>query len=493
MKTMLSAFFFCVFAVAGCYRYPAVPSSVAGSTYTGRPADGSSRSVALRRHLEGLKVLTLAEAQRLALENNPDFLAAWHSVSAARMALCQRRGEYSPVLSADFSLSNRHAWTGQVLRGTEPSDSRTDTFSTSTAVRADWLLFDGFGRLNRLRAASDELDRRSALRENTRRILLRQVAYAYNTVLLAIEERRIAEEDRRFQTTSLEDARSKFAAGRVARSSVLNFEILRNNAEARMIAADYVYEAAVYALALLMGCEEGTLPPPLKFESGFGDLPAELPSVELYLDSALAARPDLRASRADVRRAYRLVLLAYADYFPVINAFAAFGVSTARNSFHGYSTRRSATGATNLSFSYGLTAELTVFDGLRRYNAVRERKAQLAAAELGLAGEWFTVVGEVRAAHANYLQAVKCADLYRRNSELSRKQRELVMDQYRSGYCEITRLNEAQRDLVSAEANLATSRINIYNAVAELEAAIGGAATAAGTGVPSRNAPAPEQ
>ena len=459
--------------VAGCCRYPAVPASVTGDTYTRRAGAENTAGETLRGHLERLDVLTLAEAQRIALEHNPGYIAARHAVVAARMALYQRRGEYFPVVSAAFGLSNRHSWTGQVLHGTERSDSRTDNFSTATSVHADWLLFDGFGRLNRMMAAAAAFDAQSELYADRRRELLRLVAFAYNAVLLAVEDCRIAEEDRKFQEESLRDARHKFDAGKVDRSSVLNFEILRNSAEVRRIAAEYSYEIALYALAVLMGCEEGTLPPSLKFESSFGSTFPELPAVEVYLDAALASRPDLKAARAEVRRACYVVRLAYADYFPVVRAFADFGFTTSRNDFYAYAVRKPRSSSNNLSFAYGFTADLMIFNGLQRYNAVRERKARLAAAELGLSANWFAVVGEVRAAYANYRQAVKCADLYQRTRDLSQKQRDLVQDQYRTGYCEITRLNEAQRDLVDAEVSYATSRINILNALAQLEFATG--------------------
>ena len=473
MKSLIA--FALLVCIAGCYRYPAVPASVTGDSYTRRAgaSEENGASAALRKHLEQLDLLSLAEAQRIALEHNPGYIASYHAVDAARMVLYQRRGEYFPVLSAAFGLANRHSWTGQVLRGTERSDSRTDTFTTTTSVRADWLLFDGFGRLNRMRAASADLERQGELYGNSRRSLLLQVSKAYNAVLLAIENCRIADEDRKFQEESLRDARHKFDAGKVARSNVLNFEILRNSAEVRGIAAEYSREVALYALAVLMGVEEGMLPPSLKFESSYGETFPELPADEVYLDAALAARPDLKAARAEVRRACFLVRLAYADYFPVVRAFADLSYNTSRNDHYAYSERRPRSESNNLSFSYGLTADLLIFNGLQRYNAVRERKAQLAAAELGLAGEWFAVVGEVRAACANYRKALKCAELYRRTRDLSLQQRDLVQNQYRTGYCEITRLNEAQRDLVSAEVNLATSRINILNAIAQLEYATG--------------------
>ena len=46
-------------------------------------------------------------------------------------------------------------------------------------------------------------------------------------------------------------------------------------------------------------------------------------------------------------------------------------------------------------------------------------------------------------------------------------------EEYRAGNTELTRLNEAQRDLVNAETSLATYVINMHNAKAQLTAATG--------------------
>ena len=114
-----------------------------------------------------------------------------------------------------------------------------------------------------------------------------------------------------------------------------------------------------------------------------------------------------------------------------------------------------------------------MFNGLIRYNKVREYQAYFAVADFNVATKWFSVVQEVRTAHANYLQSVKKTKLYLKTRDLSKKQRDLVDDEYRAGNAELTRLNEAQRDLVEAETNLASSYINIQNARAQLDAAVG--------------------
>ena len=125
------------------------------------------------------------------------------------------------------------------------------------------------------------------------------------------------------------------------------------------------------------------------------------------------------------------------------------------------------------SLTYGVTADWTIFNGFIRYNTMREYQANLAAAEYSVAAQWFTVVGEVRAAYANYVQAVRQTRFYEKIRKLSLEQRDLVNEEYSAGNAELTRLNEAQRDLVEAESNLASSYIRVQNAKAQLDSAVG--------------------
>ena len=103
---------------------------------------------------------------------------------------------------------------------------------------------------------------------------------------------------------------------------------------------------------------------------------------------------------------------------------------------------------------------------------MREYQAAVAVADFQVAQKWLDVVGEVRAAYANYIQSVRQTRIYEKTRDLSAKQRDLVDEGYRAGNVELTRLNEAQRDLVEAETNLASSYVAIQNAKAQLDAAV---------------------
>ena len=458
--------------LCGCYNYPAAPKATYGDTFTQREKDKSDEL------FKGMKKLTLADAQKIALQNNPDYISASFAINAARAKYHQALGGYSPVLSASFTLRNSHNWTTNQVNIADKGDGhkkRTDSLTTSTGVSANWLLFDGLAREFGVLSAKVGVNYQKNLEADACRLLMRSVAYAYNEVLLAIENRRIAEEDRKFQKTSLVDTQYKFDVGAVPLSSVLNFQILMNNADVRKVSADYQYDVSVYALAVLMGYPDGVLPVDLEFSSDFKNSPQTLPSVDVYLDAALANRPDLKGFRDQLKVTRYQMYSAYSAFSPKVSAFANFNYGTTYNRYHHsrYEFNNGYESYYSPSFNYGISADWTIFNGLIRYNKVREYQAYLAVADYAVATQWFSVVREVRTAHANYLQSIKTNKLYLKTRDLSKKQRDLVDDEYRAGNAELTRLNEAQRDLVEAETNLASSYINIQNARAQLDAAVG--------------------
>ncbi len=82
------------------------------------------------------------------------------------------------------------------------------------------------------------------------------------------------------------------------------------------------------------------------------------------------------------------------------------------------------------------------------------------------------MVTDVRTAYDNYLTNLKQVKLNQKNLEIVRKTRDLVDQEYTAGSTGITRLNEAQRDLVDAESALASAVVNLHNAKAQLLAAV---------------------
>ena len=75
-----------VLLTGGCYEYTKPLADFSQSSYSQRPKEANADL------LKGIKQLTLADAQRISITNNPTYIAAYHAVSAARMRYYQAIG-----------------------------------------------------------------------------------------------------------------------------------------------------------------------------------------------------------------------------------------------------------------------------------------------------------------------------------------------------------------------------------------------------------------
>jgi outer membrane protein TolC len=82
------------------------------------------------------------------------------------------------------------------------------------------------------------------------------------------------------------------------------------------------------------------------------------------------------------------------------------------------------------------------------------------------------IITDVRTAYDNHRSSIIQAKLAKDICDLTRQTRDLVENEYKAGTVLVTRLNEAERDLVQAQKNLATAVVNVANSRAQLEAAV---------------------
>ena len=125
-------------AVAGCYSYKEPAVATLGESYSARAKDKSDEI------FKNMTLLTLRDAQRIAIKNNPTYIAAFHSMEAARMKYLQAWGAYSPTINASYTLQNGRSWTTRDTSRTGWADGQTphsDSFSQSMGVSANLLIF----------------------------------------------------------------------------------------------------------------------------------------------------------------------------------------------------------------------------------------------------------------------------------------------------------------------------------------------------------------
>ncbi len=457
--TVLSA----LLAFAGaCYNYSPVPEAL-----NENQTDSFSSRIGHRGFPGDCSVLTLKKAEEIALKNNPDYLSTRHSFKAAKARFYERLSTYMPTLDAYWETTE-NAYTPTASGGT---GAKSISSTNDGGFRARLLVFDGLMRTMDTLAAYAEKREAEELNRDSRRLLLETVSLTYNDVILTREKMRIAETDRDFNQKLLDETRAKYEAGTVPLSEVLNFRIRINNAKSALISARYDHAGSKYILSALLGITRGTIPdsvvlPPMKEEKE-----RQLSGIDIYLDSALNNRPDLRSFRHALAAAKYELWSRYGAFFPQFHLNADYGYRRTAPGYDGRYHMRSHSRDRRLN--YGASMNWTLFSGGGRIADLWEARALMAREELLLVEKWIEVVSEVRQAYDNYVQAQQQISIFSENLELVKQNRSLVEEEYKAGNTTITRLNEAQRDLVESDTEYIGAMIDLENARAGLEAATG--------------------
>ncbi|MDZ4857339.1 MAG: TolC family protein [Candidatus Hydrogenedentes bacterium] len=475
-----------------------------------------------------LETLNLEQAQAIAIKDNPSLLAAAARVEQAQARVKQARSTWFPSVIAlssasntwisetDYSFAKRAAsngfWVSFALgtqarlqsetlafaqitgdriaqffnpviqqvqpRPTVPNTDRAivrDLFETSLrsidarnaiderlerytiSIVADWIVFNGFDRkFSNAEARFGRLQTEASFLE-AHRILLDAVAQAYYAAQLARENIAIAEADEAFNLRLLSEAKTKRRVGTGSLSDELNFEVRVNAARAALITAKESFNTSLIALAELLALEESRWPDTLALapllEETLNDL-GEL-DPEPLVALAKARRPDLEASQYNTDRADAIVGRARSPFYPQVNVQASKDALRDNNiEFR----------MDDFSSSIGVNVSYEIFAGGRNLGRLQETKAARTEAEYLAAEIELEVASDVRTSVEELRAAQERLVLQRANADFVQRNRDLVERGFTGGIEPVVRLNEAQRDLVEAQANLAFARVRLRSA-----------------------------
>jgi outer membrane protein len=193
-------------------------------------------------------------------------------------------------------------------------------------------------------------------------------------------------------------------------------------------------------------------------EAAFGQ------TLEAALLQAYENNPTLNAQRAAVRATDENVPRALSGYRPTVSGTASAGLQTIENKAAG--AAGGATTTTNLQpTSLGITANQTLYNGLRTGNAVRAAESQVSEARENLRATEQTVLLGAVTAYMNVLRDTSLVELQRQNVQALREQLRVTRDRFDVG--EVTRTDTAlaeaaaagaQSALIQAQANLIASQ-----------------------------------
>jgi len=419
-----------------------------------------------------IRVLKLATAQRIALAGSPTLAAARSRVAQARAQVRRAQAAYWPRLDITGSGARIDLATN-IFDQAQITGGRNSFFLTSfddpqsnysASLAASWTVFDGFARrFSNAAARFAEQQSRQALNE-ARRLLLSAVADSYFSAQLARENVAIARADEAFNQRQVEDAQARYTAGTGSMSDILNFKIQVNASKSLRYGQQRAYETALHGLAALMGISGAGLPAGVRLAALEKETPQEmlLPAAETILQYAYRHRPDILQAEYGIQAAQSNEKVAGSEYYPRLDLLG---------SLDGQRTNSARFEADDFGNTVALNLSYNLFAGGSTRAKVWEAKSRTMEIQKKLQELKLTAADEVQKALADLKRAQAELRLQRTNTALVNQNRDLIEKAYKAGQASLVRLNEAQRNLITAQARLALALVSLRQAWHNLEVA----------------------
>ncbi len=402
---------------------------------------------------------SLTDVKGIALKQNPSLQAAMQRVEAAAAAVELARSAYYPRLDLVAGATRIQESADRGM----PSGAPFTMFSGGAEV--SWVVFDGFRR--KFSVISAQYGHEAGLESyrDGQRLLLQAVSMTFYNALLAQEAMAIAREDADFNQLLLEDSRKRFDAGVAGRSEVLNFEVRRGQAESQFVEAQKGWQIACIALGELLSMPGEDLGQYTEL------LPAPAPAADaepqmgVELTYAMVNRPDIRRASRQIEAAKARIEIARSGNLPQVSVFGNYGWER-QNSF-------SLNHKSDQNASVGVVARWNLYAGGADRQSIRISEFETLAEAKVKEALQLQIEAELRQGFAALKASHRQMELQDNINKLASQIRDLVRQEYLAGTATITRLNEAQTDLIKSALALSQARIRLQLNLEDISASSG--------------------
>ena len=390
-------------------------------------------------------VLTLAAAQKLALQNHPQIAAANYRALAAQEVVKETRAGFFPVVNAFGNVVGAETEDARILAGGLNNPSIYDRVAGGLSVS---LLITDFGRTANLTASSKlqaqaEMQNANATREQ----VLLQVNVSYFGTLGAQAVLHVAQQTVATRQLLLDQV-SVLASNKLKSELDVSFaRVAVQESKLLLQKAQNNADDAMTSLSTALGYRE---PQPFQLADSEEPFIAKTNDVSQLVETALAGRPELLSLRNEHAAAQKFAKAQRDARLPVVSAVGMIGDSPPHDP--------------HLPDNYevgGIQLSLPLFAG-GLYTA-RQHEAELKAqsdSELVRSLE----DNIVRDVHIAWLNVNTALEQLRTTEQLVRNAAEaydLAEARYKIGSSSIVELSEAQLSLTSAQITDADARYNV--------------------------------
>ena len=416
----------------------AVVALFALAAYPLRAQDTASRAKPVR-------VITLGEAIRLALDSSSAVRLARNNVSLDSITVRQFRNQFLPNLSAS----------GQSSQGFASGSAGTNSLNTNVGLSGGVTLYNGNQNVNALREA--ELNLRAGGQDlaRARQTIVFIVATDFLALITQQELLRVQQQNLAAQQDQLTQLEAFTKAGTKNIGDL--YQQQSATAAARLAVANASRTTELAKVDLI---QELVLDPRLTyaFESPAADS-SQRPvfNLDSLMGLALRQRVDIQALALRVQAAEREILVADGGRLPVVSATIGYGsaaTTPADVSFTNQLDQRRGG-------SVGVGVSLPIFDRGAVAIARQRAKIQLENEKLALRDQVQLAALDVRRAYLNYQSAQEQLDAADAQQKAAALALEAMQTRYRVGLATFVEVTLARATLVQGQSAVVTARSSL--------------------------------
>lgn len=394
-------------------------------------------------------ILTLQDCVRQGLENNFQVRIQQERQTISDNNATIGNAGYLPKLDLNGGYNgqqNNNRSTS--VEGVTSDFSNESVQSANAGLNMSWTVFDGL----KIQATYDKLKELKSIGELNTRITFENTAADISSAYYQLIRQKIRLKNLNAALT-LSKERLRIVEERYHLGSASRLELQQarvdynadNTLYLKQTESVYKYEVL---LNELMANEQLQTPLSIADES---IVLIPLADKETLWERTLRANLSLLAAEKEKSLSEQDLRIAQSRNFPYLKLNAGYGYNSNWNNSNEIKQRE------QLSFNYGATVGLNLFDGLNRRREQRNAKAQIRISELqkqslelGLKAD----MANLWVAYNNNLELLK---LEAQNVETAKEYLEIAMDRYKLGDLSGIELREAQNSLLASEERFSTA------------------------------------
>ena len=389
--------------------------------------------------------VTLEEAARIALENNPGLQNTSRSIELAEKNFKIAQGSKGLTITASGSAN------------AAKTERQPDTETVNARLRGSVPLYSGNKLESQIESAKVEIDISKLEYQQAQEDLIYSVAKAYIDALENYENTQVYLQTEQNYADHEKNIGAMYDAGSKAKIDLLRAQVETSNAQQDTAKSHAAYEVSLTNLATLMAIDTIST---LSVEHVAPSL--EVNEIESYLEQANDNRADLQADALRIEQGEYALEVARSGRRPTLSAEIGAGVGASRES------KRLTPDA-----SAGISASWNIFDSHVTENEIKKAEIELEQIELKMKNDANSVYEEVVTAYKNLKIALTRLRTTKKAVELAEEERKISIERYRAGEGILLDVLDSEVSLVTAKKNHVSATYDVARYKFDLSHAVG--------------------